>query len=196
MELFKEGAEAKVYKENVMGTELLFKTRESKKYRISQLDDRIRRQRTKREARIMMRANRAGIKCPRIVAAGRFTICMEFLKGRLLKDTRYGKKEATLAGKMLALMHKHDIAHGDYTAANLISGKGSLYVIDFGLSEITKSTEDKAMDLLLMKRSISPTHFRDFVSAYKSYEEAELTLSKLVDIEKRGRYKIRTLTTV
>lgn len=195
-ELFSEGAEAKIYKFDVLGCSLLLKRRESKKYRIGQLDDKIRRSRTKREARIMSIANGAGIRSPRLIAVGRFTICMEFLRGRLLNDVKYGKKEASLAGELLALMHKHDIAHGDFTTANLISDKKDIYVIDFGLSEVTKSIEDKAMDLLLMKRSINQRHFGDFVSSYKSYKDSKLTLSKLDDIEKRGRYKIRTLISV
>ena len=69
-------------------------------------------------------------------------------------------------GRTLALLHDAGVVHGDFTTANLMIKEKCLYVIDFGLSEITESTEGRAIDLLLIKRSIGK---RDYSRLEKSY---------------------------
>ena len=60
--------------------------------------------------------------------------------------------------------------------------------------EMTNSLEDKALDLLLMKRSSSAGQFLAFVDGYKRLgKDAPWVLRRLKEIEKRGRYQTRTL---
>lgn len=195
MYLLSEGAEAKIYTQNILGNKLIFKVRGSKKYRSAPLDERIRKLRTKREAKIMLKAFKEGIAVPKLVAVSKFTICMEMIDGKLLKDTKVSLLSFSKSGTLLAKMHNSNISHGDFTPANIILSNGKPFAIDFGLSEITLSWEEKAMDLLLMKRAVSKTQFRYFLSGYAELQNARLALLKLKEIEKRGRYKIRTLTT-
>lgn len=95
----------------------------------------------------------------------------------------------------LGLMHNGDISHGDFTPANVIKNKENYFVIDFGLSELSNSIEEKSIDLLLMKRSISQADYLKFSKGYaKSSKNAKAIFKRLGDIEKRGRYQTRTIS--
>jgi tRNA A-37 threonylcarbamoyl transferase component Bud32 len=75
----------------------------------------------------------------------------------------------------------------------MCSGK-EIFVIDFGLAEATNSIEDKAVDLLLMKRSVDEKYYRRFAQSYKKEcREAKVVIKRLEEMEKRGRYQARTL---
>jgi N6-L-threonylcarbamoyladenine synthase/protein kinase Bud32 len=87
------------------------------------------------------------------------------------------------------------VTHGDFTPANIVVGGQGICIIDFGLSDVSNSIEDKAIDLLLMKRSVSGEKYRTMESAYrKESRNSEQTILRLAEIEKRGRYQVRTLT--
>ena len=194
MKLLSEGAEAKIYLINTFAKKLALKSREPKRYRQATLDEKIRRERTKREAKIISRLGSLGVNVPKLVAVGKFSIMIKMLDGILLKDTRPNLDTMVKAGRLLAAMHKNDIAHGDFTPANLMLFKKSVYVIDFGLSEFTKSLEEKAIDLLLMKRAISYSQYKPFEDSYKeNYQGSKDVIERLDEIEKRGRYQIRTI---
>lgn len=64
MEIIKRGAEAEIYLADWRGREVIVKRRIKKGYRIKELDERIREQRTKREALLMMTARKAGVSVP------------------------------------------------------------------------------------------------------------------------------------
>ncbi len=188
-----EGAEAKIYEIEIFGNKAILKRREEKKYRAKELDRKLRKERTKAEARTMARLS-SSLKVPKIIAAGQYSIIMERLEGRLLKDADITSAQIAEAGKMLGKMHEMNIAHGDFTPANLMSCKNGLYVIDFGLSEMTNSFEERALDILLMKRSIPAALYPSFEKSYSESFNGHLTvLGRLKEIEKRGRYQIRTL---
>lgn len=192
--LIGEGAEAKIYKTRIFGNEVIVKRREKKAYRVSELDQRLRRERTSSEARIMLRLHRSGVKTPRIIAVGRFSIYMERLHGRALKDIEVTQKHMGEVGRTLGRIHGLNVAHGDFTPANLMLCKDGLYVMDFGLAEATNSTEEKALDILLMKRSVPKALYSAFIVSYsKAFGKAAETKKRLGEIEKRGRYQIRTL---
>lgn len=189
-----EGAEAKIYQTRMFGRELLLKQREEKKYRVKELDQRLRKERTKTEARVMARLVKVGIPIPRLIAVGKFSIYMEELSGKLLKDTSPSTGIIKEIGEILGKMHEQNVAHGDFTPANIMLCKGSPYIIDFGLAEVTNSQEEKAFDLLLMKRSLSKEQYSVFEKYYsKSYSDSRVIINRLKEIEKRGRYQIRTL---
>ena len=194
MRIFSEGAEAKLYSVRIYGHDALVKTRLQKKYRVRELDVSLRKNRTRREARVMQRLSSAGIGSPKVIAVGAFSICMEKLNGRPLKDIHAASSVYEKAGTLLAKMHMNDVVHGDFTPANMLVYKGVPQVIDFGLSEISKELEGKAIDLLLMKRAIGKREYAAFEKGYRrALPQAKEVLSKLAEIELRGRYQIRTL---
>jgi Kae1-associated kinase Bud32 len=79
-----------------------------------------------------------------------------------------------------------------------------LFFIDFGLSDYSHELEARGVDLLLMSRAFKSTHFalysRAFEAVVSGYREVigridtELTLKKMREVEKRGRYSERSQT--
>lgn len=202
MRLSSKGAESFVYSTIFMGRDCMLKRRIAKRYRVPDLDKSMRISRTRSEARIMGAVSGLGINSPRVILVDRYDILMERINGANLNEIMqhrrtngFGRIFSTL-GEYAAALHNNDIVHGDYTPANVMIGNGnSVYLIDFGLSETSNSIEEKALDLLLMKRSISTTDYSNFIKRYKNKaKNAHVVLMRLDEIEKRGRYNTRTLT--
>lgn len=189
-----EGAEAKLFETTIFGKRVVAKVRQEKRYRIRELDVALRTSRTRREARLMHKARVAGVAVPRVIALGKFSIYMERLEGRLLKDCRMRRSGYGKAGRLLADMHNAGIIHGDFTPANIMVDGKDFRAIDFGLSEESSSAEGRAIDLLLMKRSIPRDCYAVLERAYSEWaDKSRETLGRLAEVELRGRYQIRTL---
>ncbi|MGC8586486.1 MAG: KEOPS complex kinase/ATPase Bud32 [Candidatus Micrarchaeia archaeon] len=195
-----EGAEAILYSSELLGRACVIKFRRRKIYRIREIDESIREKRTKTEARILSTANSIGVNVPKLLMVGRFAIYMTMLDGELLSDVlrknANSKIEKILedAGKALAKLHNANIVHGDYTPANIMVCKGKAYIIDFGLSLVESAAEEKALDLLLMKRSLKRRQYLIFEKAYsKLSDNFNIIKERLESIERRGRYQTRTL---
>jgi Kae1-associated kinase Bud32 len=202
MKKISEGAESYIYSAQFLGIDCIVKRRIKKNYRIEEIDQAIRGQRTKNEARIMALVSALEINSPSLLLVDRHDIFMSRIYGLnlngLLNSCLYDvDKTFSVLGRYLAILHNNNISHGDYTPANVIVDKrGLVYLIDFGLSEVTNSIEDKALDILLMKRSIDEGVFSKFIDAYKEHgKESKSILNRLEDIEKRGRYNTRTILT-
>ena len=201
MKMISEGAEARIYSVRLMGIGAVLKRRIKKDYRIEDIDTGLRVARTKNEARIMALASELEINAPVLLFVDRYDIFMSRVDGTMLSDLLNSEDDLKgvfpILGKYAAILHNNNIAHGDYTPANIIVEKGeNPHVIDFGLSEITTSIEEKALDLLLMKRSVDTPHFNKFMESYKHHcKDGGLILKRLELIEKRGRYNVRTLIT-
>ncbi len=199
MMMIAEGAEANVYRCTFMNMPAIAKRRIRKQYRIESLDTYLRTHRTKIEAKIMM-ALAGKINLPRVLAVSSDTIYMDFIEGKrlsIMTDEKAIGRHVEESGHWLAVMHDNDITHGDFTPANIMANGNSAYVIDFGLSYFTGSIEDKAIDLLLMKRSISKELFSIFIHGYDSAaKDSKPAKKKLAEIELRGRYQLRSLATV
>ncbi|MEM3178251.1 MAG: KEOPS complex kinase/ATPase Bud32 [Candidatus Micrarchaeaceae archaeon] len=191
-----EGAEAKLFALNLFGKELVAKVRIPKDYRNRVIDEEIRQTRTKKEARALYNAAKAGVRVPRLVAFSKYTIYMERVQGKQLKDMPANAKTFSKIGFYLAKLHNAGIAHGDFTPANILVDGSDIYIIDFGLAEHTSSAEEKAIDLLLIKRSIERKQYRTLEKIYaKLAVDSEEVIERLAEIEKRGRYQSRTLLT-
>ncbi len=207
MQLIKKGAEASLYLAEWHGRKAILKKRLPKNYRPSALDEQIRNYRTVHEPQLMHEAKKAGVSTPTIflVDAKEATIVMEFIEGRqikqLLGDVSAEERQSLCLkiGGLIGGLHKNGIIHGDLTTSNMIlSPKGKIFFVDFGLGEKTRELEAMGVDLHLMKRALQSAHFRFaeecFKAVVKGYskvlgaEAAKNVLDKIREIERRGRY--------
>jgi len=199
MEIIARGAEAVLYLEDGR----LVKERIEKKYRIPELDMRLRRIRTQREAKLLENALKAGVAVPRVYKTDmrNYKIYMEYLRGIPLKDVLDSADEPLLkeicamAGSALSLMHDANIIHNDLTSSNMIYSGHRVYYIDFGLGMTSARIEDKAMDIVVFKRSLQVAHSRRFeaiwaalTEPYKSVRQFSDIMSRVGVIEHRARY--------
>ena len=195
MKIVSEGAEALIYSADLYGTEILVKYRAPKTYRVKELDESIRKARTKKEAKLMVKAAEHGVNVPKIIGVGEASIYLERLDGKLLKDIKISKDMSSKAGEQLGRLHNAGITHGDFTPANLISMEGEVWIIDFGLAESTSSSEERALDVLLMKRQLDADCYLHFARSYSATAKSgKETMMRLDSIEERGRYQVRTLS--
>lgn len=205
--LIKKGAEASLYLAEWHDKKVIMKRRLPKKYRLSQLDERIRSYRTIHEPQLMHEARKAGVPTPIIflVDVKQATIIMEFIEGKLVKhllDKVSESKRLSLCveiGESIGRLHSSGIIHGDLTTSNMIqTSEGKIFLVDFGLGEKSKELEARGVDLHLMKRALQSTHFRFaeecFNAVVKGYskildgETVKNVLAKIEEIERRGRY--------
>ncbi len=205
--LIKKGAEANLYCEEWHDRQVIMKRRLPKKYRIPELDEQIRSQRTIHEPQAIHRAKEAGVPTPTIfmVDVAEATIIMEFVEGRQVKQVLGGlplKEKLHLChhiGTLIGRLHNHEIIHGDLTTSNMIrTPHGKVVFVDFGLSEQSTELEAQGVDLHLMKRAFQSTHYRYakecFEAVIQGYVEtigtriAKKVIEKITEIEKRGRY--------
>lgn len=213
MELLDEGAEAKIYATSVKGLACVIKERISKKYRIKEIDERLRLLRTRHEANLIARAARAGVNVPKIIDSGaleeskkkqlsdkQFLLCIELISGSKVRDylIEYpdnAEKVCKLAGEQAAKMHGAGMVHSDLTTSNMIFDGSKVYFIDFGLGEVTDRLEDKAVDLHLLKECLKSKHYDIWKKAWQAFKDgylikgSEKVFEQLERVEKRGRYK-------
>src|SRR5512138_196881 len=136
------GAEAVITLEN--GT--VRKWRLPKGYRQRELDDRIREERTLREARITSEARRFGVPTPIICDVSQFELEMEHVVGKKLKDI-IDPELSERVGEMVGRLHRGGIIHGDLTTSNMILRGDRVYLIDFGLAFYDLSVEAQGVDV-------------------------------------------------
>lgn len=199
MKVIKRGAEAILYLDHGK----LVKERISKGYRLEELDEDLRRSRTKREARLLGEASRAGVFTPAVESFDDYSIVMEWLDRPNLKqelnnmEPKRRLEICSMIGNSLAMLHSSDIIHGDLTTSNMIFMDGKLFFIDFGLSTRSKRVEDKATDLYLLYEALKAAHFfwmddgwKSILKAYRQkYEDASAVLKQLEKVKARRRYK-------
>ncbi len=200
MRKISEGAEAEIYDSMILGIAAVVKDRIAKGYRTPVLDSQIRETRTKTEARILATASSNGINAPKVLMVNKHQIFMSKLDGRMLNTMLDAKGKSLeqiiiMAARELAALHGLGIVHGDYTPANILVDKQKVWIIDFGLGGITNSAEEKALDLLLMKRSVSKELYSLFEKEYvqRNKMSGGAVVDRLAAIERRGRYQTRTL---
>lgn len=204
MELLAQGAEAKLFRDK----EKVVKERLSKEYRLPQIDESLRKFRTRREAKVLGKLEELKFPSPHLqeFCDKRMTITMDFVPGEKLRDV-FANDDAhddfqILAqemGKDLAIMHNNDMIHGDFTTSNVIKDAKSnqLKVIDFGLSFFSDKVEDKAVDLFLLDRALESKHYQHypelFEQALEGYKRANPESAKIMErlkqVKNRGRNK-------
>jgi Kae1-associated kinase Bud32 len=193
------GAEAVIYKQD----DLVIKNRITKDYRIPEIDNSLRKYRTRREGKILSRLQGV-IPVPEVktVDDKEMKIEMEFIPGNKLRDIldkKNYKKFSKILGQQIAKIHALDIIHGDLTTSNFIlsSKDNKLYFIDFGLSFISSKVEDRAVDLHLLRQALESKHYefwedanRIVLDTYASNAaNSKEVLTRLEKVEQRGRNK-------
>jgi TP53 regulating kinase-like protein len=103
----------------------LIKRRIKKSYRIHILDEKLRRQRTKKESKLLEKAHKL-IPVPKILKLDEKNkeIDMQFIEGKKLSDYLDTLSNAieicNVVGQQIAKLHDADIIHGDLTTSNMI----------------------------------------------------------------------------
>ena len=195
MTLIAQGAEAII----TLSKNKVIKDRISKSYRIKELDEKIRRQRTKKEVKLLEKASNL-IPVPEIISSDKYQIELEFIKGKKLSDcldSLKNKEEICIkTGENTAKLHDSNIIHGDLTTSNMLLKKQELFFIDFGLGFESNKDEDKAVDLHVLKEALEARHFNNskrfwqkVLKGYNSSKNSKNVLKRLETVEKRGRYK-------
>jgi len=193
------GAEAIVLKR---GNELI-KRRIKKAYRIYKIDEKIRKLRTRSEAKLIEKVSKI-IKTPVIkkVDEKNKEIFLDFIEGKKISEKleefslKKQKEICKKIGETTARIHDRNIIHGDLTTSNMILKNNEIYFIDFGLGFISNKIEDKAVDLHLLRQALEAKHFNNwrelFEEVCKGYEvskNSKAVIERLKSVEKRGRYK-------
>ncbi len=202
MQLIKKGAEGDIFLTIWNKKKSIIKSRKKKDYRNITLDQRIRKQRTIREAEIISEVKSFGISTPLIynVDSKNCTIVMQYVDGKLVNSLSEIKLISVCKeiGKIVGTMHKNGIMHGDLTTSNFIISGGRVFVLDFGLAVKTNKPEDHAVDLRLFKEILNSAHanimkkaWPNFLKGYKTavgYERFNKVTNLVAVIESRGRY--------
>ncbi len=202
MKLLKKGAEADIYLTLWNGKKTILKIRQKKDYRNDVLDKKIRMQRTIREPSIISNAKSFGVSSPLVyfVDPKKCEMYIQYIDGTVVKDLSNPKiiKICEEIGKIVGLLHKNGIMHGDLTTSNFIVNRGKVFVIDFGLAQRTDKMEDHAIDLRLFKEILNSAHahimekaWASFLKGYKKIvgiSKHNRVLIQVAVIESRGRY--------
>jgi N6-L-threonylcarbamoyladenine synthase/protein kinase Bud32 len=171
------------------------KRRVSKAYRHPELDERLREQRTRTEARLTSEARRLGVPTPVVFD-------VDPPEGRLefehvgTADLRAALSEPAVrdVGRHLARCHGAGFVHGDPTPRNVRIDDSRAFLIDFGLGYYTDDVEDHAMDLHVLEGSLAGTAddpaalIEALEDAYRNVGDGQV-LDRLREIETRGRYQ-------
>ena len=199
MKLLAQGAESKLF----LDGNKVIKDRFRKTYRIKEIDDRLRKSRTKREAKILDKLQKINFPVPELIKNNeKDTLEIQYINGTLLKNILNKQNCIKLSkeiGEKVAILHNNNIIHHDLTTSNMIleKEKNEIFFIDFGLSFFSTKIEDRAVDLHLLKEALESKHSKIWEKCYKaaldSYakkaKNGKQVIKRLEVVEKRGRYK-------
>ena len=202
MKLVNRGAEADIYSTIWNKKKAILKIRKKKSYRNSLLDQKIRKQRTIRESQIISQVKSFGISTPLIYFMDtiKCSILMQKIDGKIVRDLKDNNIVNICGeiGRVVGLMHKNGIMHGDLTTSNFIVDKKKLFLIDFGLASRTEKPDDHAIDLRLFKEILNSAHAKVIEKSWKNFQKGysksvgtkycKKVLDLVAVIESRGRY--------
>jgi Kae1-associated kinase Bud32 len=207
MQILYRGAEGIIYLDDYDGEKVLVKERVKKPYRLPQIDLKLRKERTRKEVKLLTDARTVGVPTPQIlhVDEKNHKIIMQYLNGVRVKDALNTSDKQTIQkicqtiGNMVARLHANNIIHGDLTTSNMILQNDKIYFIDFSLGDYSQRIEDKGTDLKLLREALKSTHFKvlkicwsNILKSYKKeYKDAQKVIERIEEIERRARYKTR-----
>lgn len=194
--IIEKGAEATIELKNNQ----IIKNRIKKSYRIDDIDNKLRKTRTKAEAKIINKLQDT-IPVPKVISTDdKQEIIMEYIDGKKLSeylDNLDHEKICKIISENISKIHDKGIIHGDLTTSNMIykTSENKIYFIDFGLSFHSNKIEDKAIDLHLLQQALEAKHYKIWKKAWEiitnnyNPNDSKKILERLKQIEKRGRYK-------
>ena len=191
MKIIAEGAEAKIYKNK----NTIIKDRIKKDYRLPVIDVLLRKSRTRSEAKLIREAERAGVNVPAVLEQNdkTYKLHIEFLDGEKVRDILDKNwKLGEQIGEQVFKLHSRKIVHGDLTTSNMLLHNNKIYLIDFGLGEISDRVENMAVDIHLFKECLISKHYSIWEKVWKSFLKTytnDKVLKHLKKVEARGRYK-------
>lgn len=176
------------------------KFRSKKSYRLDVIDSKLRKLRTRHEAKLLDKLKDIGVPAPLLLdadeKAGRLE--MSFIDGTVLREVLDSRPElAKEVGMLVGKLHANDIIHSDLTTSNLILADGKVHVIDLGLSFVSLKLEDKAVDLHVLDRALESRHHKVYPRCFdlvlEGYKKAnpnhQEVLTQLEKVQARGRNK-------
>ncbi len=165
------GAEATIRRVDWWGFPALLKERDLKSYRPKALDERLRRERTRTEARLLVDARRLGVRTPIVydIDLPRHRLILEELPGptlrQLLEDPAIPASSVVAAvrgfGLALGRLHAGSIAHGDLTSSNVLFPNGPLQppaFLDLSMGSRNPGVEELGIDLHLVEEDLRALH--------------------------------------
>jgi TP53 regulating kinase and related kinases len=203
------GAEASIRAVEWLGWAAFLKDREAKTYRPKSLDERLRKERTRTEVRLLVEARRIGIRTPIVYDLDlvKHRIILEALPGETLKQildanpSDVSKLDAPIRsfGDALGRLHAGGISHGDLTSSNVMFPDGpnaAPAFIDLSMGSRSPGVEELAIDLHLVEEDLRAIHpkgdellaffFEGYVAGNPSGAAAVRTRAK--EIRGRVRY--------
>jgi len=190
-----QGAEATV----TVDGDRVIKRREPRAYRHPRLDERLRTERTREEARLTSEARRHGVPTPVVLDVDPRAARLVFQRvGEADLRDRLTESRVRDVGRHLATIHGAGFVHGDPTTRNVRvaddADDGRTCLIDFGLGYYTDDREDYAMDLHVLAQSLAgtaddPDRLMDAAEAAYGDASDPGVVEHLRDIEGRGRYQ-------
>ncbi len=203
------GAEASLRRVDWMGLAAMLKERDPKNYRPKALDERLRRERARTEARLLVEARRLGVRTPLVydldLARGR--LILEELPGPTLRQLlEEHPAEATpllpavrAFGRALGRLHAGGISHGDLTSSNVLfpaGASGTPAFLDLSMGSKGGGVEELGIDLHLVEgdlKALHPMGERLVEEFLEGYDEGNATGAREVrararEIKGRVRY--------
>ena len=165
------GAEATIRRVDWLGFPAYLKARDTKNYRPKALDERLRRERTRTEARLLVEARRLGVRTPIVydIDLVKGQLILEELPGstlRQLLEENAGGTDALEApmrsfGRALGRLHAGGVSHGDLTSSNVLfpdGPAGAPAFLDLSMGTKGGGVEELAIDLHLVEGDLKAIH--------------------------------------
>ncbi|MFZ1024444.1 MAG: KEOPS complex kinase/ATPase Bud32 [Thermoplasmata archaeon] len=165
------GAEATLRAADWWGFPALVKERELKGYRPKPLDDRLRRERTRTEARLLVDARHLRVRTPILydIDLLHHRLILERLPGATLKEILEDPAlfpatvEAAVRafGSALGRLHAGGISHGDLTSSNVLfpeGPEGPPAFLDLSMGARSAGIEELGIDLHLVEEDLKSLH--------------------------------------
>lgn len=200
--LIATGAEARIWKGRWVNRDVVIKERVVKGYRHPVLDEGLRQTRTRKEARLLRDARKAGVPTPIIydVIPWEYKLVIQWFDGSRVMDCIEEGVHVDLkqVGEYIGLLHRADISHGDLTTSNILYSPETerFVLIDFSLGEFGASVEEKGVDLHLLREAMISVHedpidkYDEVLEGYlETYPQGEVVIQRTKEIEGRGRYQ-------
>lgn len=205
----RQGAEARIEFAQQRGRSIVHKRRVPRAYRHPALDARLRDERTRDEAALLVAARTAGVAVPVLYDVDRIgaALTLEQIHGRTLREAleqdglEAAKGRLRRLGAGVARLHAAGLTHGDLTASNVLvpdaadaHGDGLVF-IDFGLGQAAPESEPRGVDLHLVEEALeaadarAPALVAAFLEGYGSGPMQDGALRRLEEIRGRGRYR-------